>query len=246
MHISTFLSLTTLLPLALAASNQFSSPPPKGSGVSAATWTQGSTYTLSWSTDWTAVALYIQSSGSNPDGSPLQSYSLYEGDGSMPTSPYSFLVGDNLNLGLSPFHFEIYSPSQKKGFVSDNVNLVARSANSASASSDTQIQPTTVTVTTALSTVTVKQPTAKVTVTANPATLTTQTQPVGATITTASATSTTSGTVTLTATTIVGVSGSASGTVAVATGNVAAGSSGSSVWGVVVGLGCILGVQLLG
>lgn len=76
------LSLFTLLPLAHAgahAYNVFTSPPAKGSGAATLTWVQGSTYTIDWITDWTNLTLYIQSASSHPDGSPLQSYTLYEG-----------------------------------------------------------------------------------------------------------------------------------------------------------------------
>ena len=62
------------------------------------------------------------------------------------TSPFSFDVGSNIDLSLSPFHFELFSYTSGNYFVSDNFNIVAAGSPTTVTASAPAAPPTTVIV----------------------------------------------------------------------------------------------------
>jgi len=128
-----------IIATAIAQANEFTSPPPMGSGEPTVTYVVGSIYPVTWTTTYTDLSFFLQSFETDSSGNPVQSYNITNANGLPISSPFEFDVGTNIDLSLSPFHFEVYSNTDGNGFVSDNFAIVAAGSPTTSAPAD---QPT--------------------------------------------------------------------------------------------------------
>ena len=79
MLLSISILVIALTTTAVSQSNEFTSPPPGGSGQPTVTYVVGSTYPVTWSTTFTNLDLFLQSHGSQSNGNPLQSFNFSSG-----------------------------------------------------------------------------------------------------------------------------------------------------------------------
>ena len=68
--------VTDIITTAVAQANEFTSPPPMGSGQPTISYVVGSTYPVTWSTTYTDLVFLLKSFETDSNGQPVQAYNI--------------------------------------------------------------------------------------------------------------------------------------------------------------------------